>query len=94
MPARSHLLSTLPPEQDDFEWSKVKYFVLYVLAFALGTWTNMKVLQTANVETVIVFRSCCPIVVAGFDFAALLFDGLRAELLGVQTEVEEATATC
>ena len=42
--------------------------MLYVLAFALGTWTNMKVLQTANVETVIVFRSCCPIVVAGFDY--------------------------
>ena len=58
---------TLTP-QDDFEWSKVKYFVLYVLAFSLGTWTNMKVLQTANVETVIVFRSCCPIVVAGFDY--------------------------
>jgi len=55
-------------EMDDFEWSKVKYFVLYVLAFSLGTWTNMKVLQTANVETVIVFRSCCPIVVAGFDY--------------------------
>ena len=66
MPARS--TCTLPPEQDDFEWSKVKYYVLYVLAFALGTWTNMKVLQTANVETVIVFRSCCPIVVAGFDY--------------------------
>ena len=59
---------TLPRDQDDFEWSKVKYYVLYVLAFALGTWTNMKVLQTANVETVIVFRSCCPIVVAGFDY--------------------------
>jgi hypothetical protein len=28
----------------------------------------MKVLATANVETVIVFRSCCPIVVAGFDY--------------------------
>ena len=71
MPARSHLHAptcTLPRYQDDFEWSKVKYYVLYVLAFALGTWTNMKVLQTANVETVIVFRSCCPIVVAGFDY--------------------------
>ena len=55
-------------EMDDFEWDKAKYFALYVLAFALGTWTNMKVLATANVETVIVFRSCCPIVVAGFDY--------------------------
>ena len=55
-------------EMDDFEWDKAKYFALYVLAFAVGTWTNMKVLATANVETVIVFRSCCPIVVAGFDY--------------------------
>ena len=55
-------------EMDDFDWDKAKYFAVYVLAFAIGTWTNMKVLATANVETVIVFRSCCPIVVAGFDY--------------------------
>ena len=55
-------------EMDDFVWAKAKYYVIYVLSFAVGTWTNMKVLATANVETVIVFRSCCPIVVACFDF--------------------------
>merc|ERR1719198_2885721 len=37
-------------EMDDFMWSKAKYFVIYVISFAIGTWTNMKVLATANVE--------------------------------------------
>jgi len=30
-------------EVDPFEWSKVKYFAIYVLAFSGGTWSNMKV---------------------------------------------------
>lgn len=29
---------------DDFEWDKAKHFLIYVLSFAIGTWTNMKVL--------------------------------------------------
>jgi GDP-mannose transporter len=29
-------------EVDPFEWSKVKYFAIYVLAFSGGTWSNMK----------------------------------------------------
>ena len=52
---------------DDFEWDKAKYFVIYVLSFTIGTYTNMKVLSMANVETVIVFRSCTPLAVAFFD---------------------------
>jgi len=39
-----------------------------VLSFTIGTYTNMKVLSMANVETVIVFRSCTPIAVAFFDY--------------------------
>jgi len=53
---------------DDFEWVKVKYFLIYVLSFSVGTWTNIKVLQDANVETLIVFRSCTPLAVCIFDF--------------------------
>ena len=53
---------------DDFEWEKAKYFILYVLSFTIGTYTNMKVLSMANVETVIVFRSCSPLAVAFFDY--------------------------
>jgi hypothetical protein len=38
---------------DNFEWSKAKYFIIYVISFTIGTYTNMKVLSMANVETVI-----------------------------------------
>ena len=55
-------------EMDDFEWGKAKHFLIYVVMFTFGTWTNMKVLSMANVETVIVFRSCAPIAVAMFDY--------------------------
>eukprot|EP00322_Chrysochromulina_rotalis_P028641 CAMPEP_0115863430 /NCGR_PEP_ID=MMETSP0287-20121206/18685_1 /TAXON_ID=412157 /ORGANISM="Chrysochromulina rotalis, Strain UIO044" /LENGTH=318 /DNA_ID=CAMNT_0003317877 /DNA_START=45 /DNA_END=1001 /DNA_ORIENTATION=- len=55
-------------EMDDFEWSKAKYYIVYVLSFSIGTWTNMKVLSMANVETVIVFRSCTPLAVCFFDY--------------------------
>ncbi|EOD24746.1 hypothetical protein EMIHUDRAFT_367626 [Emiliania huxleyi CCMP1516] len=54
---------------DDFEWRKVKYFLIYVLSFSIGTWTNIKVLQDANVETVIVFRSCTPLAVSDHEIA-------------------------
>ena len=53
---------------DDFEWAKVKYYVVYVIGFSIGTFSNMKVLATANVETVIVFRSCTPLAVSFFDY--------------------------
>ena len=53
---------------DPHDWNKIKHFVLYVVAFSLGTWSNMKVLMVANVETVIVFRACSPIVVSFFDY--------------------------
>jgi len=51
-------------EMDDFEWDKMKYFVIYVASFSFGTWANMKVLSMSNVETVIVFRSCTPLAVS------------------------------
>lgn len=53
---------------DPHDWNKIKHFVLYVVAFSLGTWSNMKVLMVANVETIIVFRACSPIVVSFFDY--------------------------
>ena len=55
-------------EADRFEWSKVKHFCIYVVAFAGGTWSNMKILTTANVETIIVFRACTPLFVCIFDY--------------------------
>ena len=53
---------------DAHDWGVIKYFVVYVTAFSAGTWSNMKVLMAANVETVIVFRACTPIVVSFFDY--------------------------
>ena len=53
---------------DPHDWNKIKHFVVYVVAFSLGTWSNMKVLMVANVETIIVFRACSPIVVSFFDY--------------------------
>ena len=55
-------------EADGFEWSKVKHFIVYVLAFSGGTWSNMRVLMDSNVETVIVFRACAPLAVCVFDY--------------------------
>ena len=67
---------------DDFEWDKAKYYLVYVLSFTIGTYTNMKVLSMANVETVIVFRSCTPLAVAFFDtiFYNRALPGLRSTL--------------
>lgn len=54
-------------ELDRPNWRQLRYFVIYVLAFSAGTWSNMKVLVNANVETVIVFRSCAPLCVCLTD---------------------------
>jgi len=53
---------------DNFEWDKAKYFIVHVVAFTIGTYTNMQVLWMSNVETVIVFRSCTPLAVALLDY--------------------------
>ena len=58
-------------EVDDFEWRLLKPYSLYVLMFVATIYCNMKALQHANVETLIVFRSCVPIVVSGLDWAFL-----------------------
>jgi len=56
---------------DDFVWSKVRAYVLYVALFVVGIYTNMKSVQYANIETVIVFRACCPVFVCVLDWAFL-----------------------
>jgi len=53
---------------DAYDWAKISHFCIYVLAFSGGTWSNMKVLMVSNVETVIVFRACAPLVVCVFDY--------------------------
>ena len=65
------LKATRSAEVDDFEWRLLKPYSLYVLMFVATIYCNMKALQHANVETLIVFRSCVPIVVSGLDWAFL-----------------------
>jgi len=58
-------------EADAFEWGKMKAFFWVVATFAAMVITNMKILQYANVETFIVFRSSTPLLVAFLDFGFL-----------------------
>ena len=45
--------------------------MLYVLQFVVGIYTNMKALQHSNIDTVIVFRASCPLVVCVLEWAFL-----------------------
>lgn len=56
---------------DDFEWRKVRMYLLYVAQFVAGIYTNMKALQYSNVDTVIVFRATCPLLVCVLEWAFL-----------------------
>jgi drug/metabolite transporter (DMT)-like permease len=54
---------------DDLEASKVKPFMLYNVVFVLGIYANMRALGGSNVDTIIVFRTCVPLVIALLDWA-------------------------
>ena len=54
-----------------FESSKVNAYALYSAGFALGIYCNMKALAVSNVETIIVFRSCCPLAVSFLEYQFL-----------------------
>jgi len=53
---------------DNLEWSKLKPYAIYCISFAVGCYSNMKVLSSSNVETVIVFRASTPLAVALCDY--------------------------
>ena len=54
-----------------FTRSKVRAFIWVVAIYAAMQYSKLKILQHANVETFIVFRSSTPILVAFLDFAFL-----------------------
>eukprot|EP00750_Incisomonas_marina_P014934 INCI1798.1.p1 GENE.INCI1798.1~~INCI1798.1.p1 ORF type:complete len:396 (+),score=59.72 INCI1798.1:186-1373(+) len=58
-------------ELEDFQWSKVKPYLIYVCSFVLGLFTNMMALSHGNVETAIIFRACAPLAVAFLDWIFL-----------------------
>ena len=53
------------------EKEKIKKYFIVVLVFIFNLWTNIKALQNANIETVIVFQTCSSLVVAYGDFKLL-----------------------
>ena len=62
-------LWTTPVDQvEPLVWSKIRPFMGISLLFCACLWTNVKALEYANVETVIVFRAMSPIAVALCDF--------------------------
>ena len=48
---------------DSFSWDVLRSFQLFVGLFTCTLYTSMKSLQYANLETVLCFRSCVPIVI-------------------------------
>jgi len=62
------LLST---EIDDFTLINIRTFLPYIAAFVLSVFCNGKALEQSNVDTVIVFRACTPLIVSVLDWAFL-----------------------
>lgn len=53
---------------DNLEWSKLKAYSLYIVAFVAAIYANMQALGHSNVETVIVFRACSPVAVTVVEY--------------------------
>lgn len=62
------VMKSLGVKIDDLEWSKIKPYMLYIIAFVSAIYSNMQALAHSNVETVIVFRACTPIAVAFIEY--------------------------
>lgn len=56
---------------DAFTWIRVQKFLPYILAFAISVYANGKALEHSNVETVITFRACSPLLVSFLDWLVL-----------------------
>lgn len=56
---------------DGFDRQKAQRFLLYACIFVLSIYSNGQVLQRSNVETLITFRACSPLLVSGLDWLFL-----------------------
>jgi len=65
---------------DDLSWEKTKPYIVYVAGFTGAVYCNMRALSNLNVETVIVFRACTPLVVCFLDtlFLGRMFPSNRS----------------
>lgn len=58
-------------EVDDFDWPRVKVFMPYTLSFVIVLYSNGRAIEFSNIETVIVFRCCAPLIVSLLDYTLL-----------------------
>jgi len=58
-------------ERVRLDWKKARQFTPAVVLFYVSIFTNSKLLQHANVDTFIVFRSCCPLLVLPLEYLFL-----------------------
>ena len=65
------LMATGSVATDRWEWYKIKPYLVYAVMFVCTIYANMRALQHSNVETIIVFRSACPLIVCILDWAFL-----------------------
>lgn len=56
---------------DDLNRERVLRWLPYALSFCLTVYCNTKVLQNSNIETVIVFRACSPLLVCFLEYIFL-----------------------
>jgi len=56
---------------DEFDWPRVKEFLPYMVSFVLALYSSGRAIQNSNVETVIVFKACTPMLVAVLDYVFL-----------------------
>jgi solute carrier family 35 protein len=58
-------------EVENLSWTKIQQFWIVPLAFLGTVFANIKILQNANVETFIVFRSSTPLMISVADYLFL-----------------------
>ena len=56
-------------ECEPLQWERARSFMLVPIVFAIAIFANIKLLQAASVESVIVFRTLVPIITSWADYA-------------------------
>mmetsp|Transcript_38023 Transcript_38023/g.125977 ORF Transcript_38023/g.125977 Transcript_38023/m.125977 type:complete len:362 (-) Transcript_38023:259-1344(-) len=56
---------------DPLEWPRVRIYLFYIALFATAIYSNLQALTHSNVETLIVFRACGPLLVSVLEWRLL-----------------------
>jgi len=65
------LAATGQAELDGLQWPRVRIYLMYIGLFATAIYSNMQALTHSNVETLIVFRACGPLLVSVLEWRLL-----------------------